>query len=285
MAFKTMHLKFEREDGRTLEAGRLYELQVTGTEGFEKAEADIDVDDHVFYAGSRIKKYHVPYRLLKIELTYGNLSKTEEMSQRLISFFNPGIKGNLTVEIADVSRSIDYVFKSYEEEDRNLWEPLKATIELACMQPYFEDPSINRIDLTTWEGGLKLPHAGRFKLRHRTAPTLLLHNNGHVATPVRILFKGPAKYPRVTNETAGEFIEVNTTLTASQTLEVITEYGKKSVKIIENGVSKNAYNLISLSSRFWELLQGDNVLRYSSADGANRVQEVAVFYKRRYAGI
>lgn len=158
-------------------------------------------------------------------------------------------------------------------------------ISLTAHNPLFTQPEYNLVKLTSWEGGLRFPFKLPFKLAHRGAPTVGIINRGHVATPVIIKFKGPAKYPRIDNLTTGEYLLINRELSDGQTLIINTEYLKESVIIDTNGVQTNGYGYLDIHSTFdFALAVGDNTLRYSSFQ-ANLVNDVQILYKERFLAV
>lgn len=107
----------------------------------------------------------------------------------------------------------------------------------------------------------------------------------HVKTPVLIIFTGPAVYPKVTNQTTGEFVAVRKELLEDETLYINTAYGEKSIEIEKNGVRRNGYNYIDQNSFLsFNLAVGDNILEYSNGR-TDLTNAVEVRYRRRYLGI
>ena len=105
-------------------------------------------------------------------------------------------------------------------------------------------------------------------------------NSGDVDAPVKIEFIGPATNPSVINETTGKVIQVNRELGASDVLTISTEFGKKYVRI--NG--DNAFHYIDLTSSFWNLIPGENILSYKSNNDSINTR-VKIKWKNRYLDI
>ena len=56
------------------------------------------------------------------------------------------------------------------------------------------------------------------------------------------------------------------------------------IEIIRNGTRTDAFDYIDLSSRFFSLQVGDNVIEYASENGL-APQNVEIYYKNRYLGV
>lgn len=153
-------------------------------------------------------------------------------------------------------------------------------ISLLCPSPFWLDPFTESEEIVTWIGGMRFPWRlpNRFAMRGPSIKNII--NKGDVETPVRIEFKGPATHPRVTNQTTGEYVQVNRQLLAGDVLIIATDFGAKRVEI--NG--QNAFNWIDLGSTFWQLEVGDNIIEYSSDDPVEPAA-VSISYRNRYVGI
>lgn len=155
----------------------------------------------------------------------------------------------------------------------------KYLIHLLCHQPFWLDTYFESREMSYLMGGI------RFKL---TLPTVFSYrgfkrravNDGDVATPVEIEFKGPAVNPTVSNLTTSEYIRVNRELGEEDVLSINTAFGKKYVKI--NG--QNAFHYIDLGSVFWSLAPGENTLSYQSNNDSIKTR-VTVKWKNRYVGL
>lgn len=103
--------------------------------------------------------------------------------------------------------------------------------------------------------------------------------------PVQIEYVGPAKNPRVTNKTTGEFIQVNMEISEKEKLVIDTGEGKETVNLITPHEIKDVYNNIDLNSTFFKLIVGENLIEYSSdIEGAKdkvRIKD----YTNKYTGV
>lgn len=155
----------------------------------------------------------------------------------------------------------------------------KFLLVLICHQPFWQDVYTESREMSYLMGGLqfglKLPASFAKRGFQRAA-----FNTGDVSAPVEIEFKGAAVNPTVTNETTGQVIKVNRSLGPDDTLTIGTAFGSKYVRI--NG--ENAFHYLDLSSEFWQLAPGDNILSYASNNDSINTR-VTVTWRNRYVGI
>lgn len=161
---------------------------------------------------------------------------------------------------------------------------LEWVVELIGPNPYLETLELGE-EINTWINGLKFKFSLPFKMKQRGPAMKNIINDGHVETPVKIYFKGPAVNPTIYNRTTGEFIRVIRELGTDDTLIINTEFGNKTVEIdVRGGNITNAFNYIDLDSTFFNLQVGDNLIEYTS-DNKLVPNGVAIRYKNRYLGI
>lgn len=153
-------------------------------------------------------------------------------------------------------------------------------ISLLCPSPFWLDTYTESEEIVTWIGGLRFPWRLPSRFAMKGPKIINLVNQGDVETPVRIEFRGPATNPRVTNQTSGEYIQVNRELLHGDLLVIATDFGAKRVEI--NG--QNVFNWIDLGSSFWQLQVGDNVIEYSSDDPVEAATG-SISYRTRYVGV
>ncbi len=89
-----------------------------------------------------------------------------------------------------------------------------------------------------------------------------LTNSGDVPVPVTITFFGPAVNPAIINQTTGEYIKVNITLDEGESMIIDTAFGQKTVSLNQGAGLSNGIQYLDLSSTFWQLIPGDNVITF-----------------------
>lgn len=252
-------------------------------DGIESSDYEITIEKYIQYDGGYTNKKRILPRDISISFDYCNLKNDNIERQRVIKFFNPKSQGILTINYCGVERYILYEVESFKEVRKSLYEPLSFNLNLVCPNPYFKDISIGDI-ISTWIGGWKFKFKLPFRFKQKGDPKENVFNDGHVETPVEIIFKGPAVNPSVINYATGEFIKVERTLTSDDTLYITTEPGNKKIEIERNGMRENAFHYIDPDSTFFQLQVGDNMIEYTT-DNELEPQSVEIRYRNRYIGV
>ena len=160
----------------------------------------------------------------------------------------------------------------------------KTTISFYCQDPYWLDEEGINIDIKSVKGGLKFP----LKLPNKFATVSFykeINNEGDVETPIQIEYIGPALNPRITNETTGEYIQVNMAIDEKEKLVIDTREGKETVNLITPHETKDVYNNIDLNSTFFKLIVGKNLIRYSSDVEGAKDKVTIIDYTNKYIGV
>ena len=90
-------------------------------------------------------------------------------------------------------------------------------------------------------------------------------NAGTFPSPPAATIVGPATNPRITNVTAGRYVEVSTTLTTGQVLEI--DFAKKT--IYKGGVS--IYGSLAPASEWWQVEPGNNDITFTGITGTKEL--------------
>lgn len=170
-------------------------------------------------------------------------------------------------------------------DDKRIVNNQPFVINFICPDPYFTD-------VTRISKGLRFEESGMiFPLRLPTQFALsayrgIFQNDGDVETPVEIHYQGPALNPVVINDTTGEYIKINYDLSEEDVLVITTTFGQKRVEVVNpDGTRTNVFHWIDLGSTFFQLLPGQNMLRYDSdREGDRAVAIVTIYWHNRYGG-
>ena len=112
-----------------------------------------------------------------------------------------------------------------------------------------------------------------------------IDNKGDVEAPVQIEYVGTATNPRVTNETTGEFIQVNMEIGKKEKLVIDTREGRETVNLITPNGIKDVYDKIDLNSTFFNLIIGKNLIKYSSDIEGAKDKVTIIDYTNKYVGV
>lgn len=278
---KNLTLRLEC-NGKTLELDNK-NYKIVRVDGIESSDYDVNIINNAIGDGGQYNKSLIRSRPISIEFDYMDIKNSEDIRQYLIKFFNPRFQGTLFINYDGVERYISYRLERFKNKRTNLYEPLNIVADLICPEPHFNDVFTSE-EIATWIGGWKFKFKLPFRFKQKGKPRKNVYNDGHLETPIKIIFKGPAVNPKVTNLTTGEFIQVNRTLTSDDILYINTEFGNKTVEIEKDGVKKNAFNYINLDSTFFKLQVGDNLIEYGTENNLDP-QSVQIIYRNKYLGI
>ena len=232
-------------------------------------------------------------RTLNIEgaVVGSNIEDTYKKRELLCSIFNPLIKGTITYTNDAGTHIINCeVDSSPTFKDRtSVIQPF--LIQLFCPDPFWQDLEEYKEEVAAWLGdfefNLELNDDEGIELGHRESNLIANINNvGDVECGMRLELTALATVvkPSILNIYTREFIKVNRTLIAGDTLVISTYYADKRIELIRNGVKTNVLYYIDLSSTFLQLSPGINSLRYDAESGIDNL-ELAIYYKPLYLGV
>ena len=229
--------------------------------------------DITIRAKSREKLYELKRKIYRIINPKTYNSSTGKRGELLLYYTNDYKKYRIYARVED---SVDFNARFMNHD--------KATISFLCVDPYWLDAEGIDIDIKSVRGGLKFPLA---LPNHFALVTFYkeIENLGDVELPVEIEYTGPASKPRITNETTGEYIQVNMEIGEKEKLVINTAEGKETVNLITPHKTEDVYNNIDLSSTFFKLIVGKNLIKYSSDAETSKDSVRIVDYSNKYVGV
>ena len=245
--------------------------------------------------GSNAEDALLDNRVVKVDITIRTKSREKlyELKRKIYRIINPktynsstGKRGELLLYYTNDYKKYRIYARVEDSVDFNsrFMNHDKATISFLCVDPYWLDEKGIDIDIKSVRGGLK------FALELPTTFATVsfykeIDNLGDVEAPVQIEYIGPASNPRVTNETTGEYIQVNMEIGEKEKLIIDTREGKETVNLITPHEIKDVYNEIDLNSTFFKLIVGKNLIKYSSDAETSKDSVKIVDYSNKYVGV
>lgn len=206
----------------------------------------------------------------------------------LLGILNPKLKSKLIYVNNGVEKYIDC---KVEKAPTITKERLpKFLVSFFCANPYWQDMAEAKAEIALWVGDFSFPlemFETGIDVGHRESSLIVnTFNSGEVTCGMRVEFKALATLtnPSILNVNTQEFIKINKTMVAGETLTVTTYFGNKKVESALNGVTTNAFNYIDLGSTFLQLDIGDNLFRYNSDTGIDNLT-VSIYYTPQYLGV
>lgn len=229
--------------------------------------------DITIRAKSREKLYELKRKVYRILNPKTYNKETGKKGELLLYYTNDYKKYRIYARVED---SVDFNARFLNHD--------KATISFLCVDPYWLDAEGKDIDIKSVKGGLTFP---------LTLPNCFssvsfykeVENIGDEEVAVQIEYTGPAKNPRITNETTGEYIQVNMEIGEKEKLVINTAEGKETVNLITPHETIDVYNNIDLNSTFFKLIVGKNLIKYSSDAETSKDSVKIKDYSNKYVGV
>lgn len=242
-------------------------------EGKGDVEAEIQMQSAPYQDGATFIDAMLESRFitLNVNIVASTRDDLSSYRQELASVFNPKLGiGTLIYENGNTKRKIEVVASGvpvYPVANKGKWWQ-RVIINLVAPSASWADVNPISVKLEDYTGNFRFPFRApgiRFAVRgdRRT-----LINIGDSPAPFVARFVGSAINPVLKNETTGEFIKINCTITDEFELHISTVNGDKYVKLVDStGKETNVFNYIDLSSAFFKLQQGVNVISFITEGG------------------
>lgn len=282
-----------KSNNKILEINNNSEYKLVEISGVESGALELNVGAISQGDGSYLINKRIQNRPISITVDYRGSNKEIER-QNLISFFNPKSNGTLTLSYGSFEKEIEYEIEGFYLKLANVHEILSFTVDLMCVNPFWQDIDQSKVDIALWIGDfhfpLFIPKDKGITMGHR-APSLIVNvvNKGQVSTGMIIEFKakGTLTNPSLFNVNTREFIKINKGMVAGEVIKINTNFGKKKILQELNGVTTNILNYIDVvggGNTFLQLEPGDNLFRYDADSNLDNL-EVSIYYSNNYLGV
>ena len=117
-------------------------------------------------------------------------------------------------------------------------------------------------------------------LQFETEQTVYYSGESEIGMTIRIRAIGTVENLTIFNTKTKEFIKLDTnkmqqitgsTIVAGDEITICTVKGKKSIRLLRDGVTTNILNCMTKDSSWIQLVKGDNVLAYTADSGAEKL--------------
>ena len=263
---------------------KLLDLQGTGAIETDVQTQKAPFQDGLTYVDTLFEEREINIEFMMIDNDINNKRAT------ISSIFNPKIKGKLQYNINGKTFEIKTIVSTPPtfptgRVNRGL-DYQKVLITLIGPLPFWLEDFEHEQKMAALIGGLTFPISmDPYMTFEEAGDVVAVSNNGDVPTPVEIEFNGPAVNPKIENLTTGEFIEVSQTLLENEKLLISTEFGNKTVTLVDSNENEtNGFHYLNLNSNFWSLEVGENLISYSADEGEEDAV-VNVKWKERFVGV
>lgn len=166
----------------------------------------------------------------------------------------------------------------------------KFILDAWCPDPCFTPVKKARVSIATWTGNFCFPlsiPANGIVMGKRTPSTIInVRNEGDLPTGVILEFtaRGQVLNPSILDVNTREYMKVNYTMAAGDTISIDTGYGQKAVTLKSGNTITSLMGHWDLGGTFIQLAVGDNVLRYDADENISNL-EVAMHFYPKYLGV
>ena len=266
-------------------------IAITDITGIGPGKADINVTELTSSDGSLHNSSRLGTRNIVMTLRFMFAPEIETVRQKTYRFFP--IKKELTLTFETDNRSC-YITGYVESNEPVIFEENEYTqISIVCPDPYFYSL---RADSTVFSGVVSMfefPFSNEVQnneeterflimsdLQFETEQTVYYSGESEIGMTIRIRAIGTVENLTIFNTRTREFIKLDTdklqqitgsVIIAGDEITICTVKGKKSIRLLRDGVTTNILNCMTKDSSWIQLVKGDNILAYTADSGAEKL--------------
>ena len=266
-------------------------IAITDITGIGPGKADINVTELTSSDGSLHNSSRLGARNIVMTLRFMFAPDIETVRQKTYRFFP--IKKELTLTFETDNRSC-YITGYVESNEPVIFEENEYTqISIVCPDPYFYSL---RADSTVFSGVVSMfefPFSNEVQnneeterflimsdLQFETEQTVYYSGESEIGMTIRIRAIGTVENLTIFNTRTREFIKLDTdklqqitgsVIIAGDEITICTVKGKKSIRLLRDGVTTNILNCMTKDSSWIQLVKGDNILAYTADSGAEKL--------------
>lgn len=270
---------------------------VKKTEGFDELSVTTVTSQGFDQDGATIINTYVESREMSItgQIKADTTQQMEMLMNKLENLFLPKTDITLNHYYGGVNRTITArVTKTPKFKPSEVSSVREYEVELiSASDVWWSDASEKLVQIANIIGQFHFPliipkNEGVVFGLKSSAMIVDVFNASAITIGMRIVFiaNGELKNPMLFNVNTREFIRINCTMHAGESITVLTGTNKKVTKTV-NGMEENFINRIDIAgggSTFLTLEPGDNLFRYGADDGESFL-ECRIFYRNKYVGV
>lgn len=277
-------------DSITLDLQRpeLSGFAVQSITGLGPGKSNINTTEIATIDGGFYNSARIPCRNIVLSLIFLWKDTIEESRQRSYKYFP--LKKKITLEIETENR--DAVIDGYvESNEPTIFSKAEgADISIVCPNPYFysKDSSLTVFSGITATFSFPFSNESTAEklismgtINNLTRNTVLYVGDADVGVTITIHAIGEANNIAIHNVTTREVMQIDTDKIAAITgsgiinaddIIICTVKGKKSIKLIREGVEYNLLACLEKGVSWFQLVMGDNIFAYTAETGSSNLQ-------------
>lgn len=263
-------LTVERQDGQKLTLTQYRSAYQVKYTGLGPVNADIITSSLGMVDGEKYNGARVGARNVVLTVYINNNAEANRI--RLYGYFAP--KSWIKLHYQNGTRRV-YVEGYVESFEVNQFSaPQTAQISIICPQAYLTSAEELVLDITNVVDAFEFPFSapvdGLEFSAYINRDFANMHNSGDVSTGliISVFAQSEATAPNIYNVLTNEYIKINGTLNAGDTLTINTNAGRKRVQITDvHGNTSNVLHRLAGGSTWLQVRPGDNYLAYTADKG------------------
>lgn len=277
-------------DSITLDLQRpeLSGFAVQSISGLGPGKSNINTTEIATIDGGFYNSARVPCRNIVLSLIFLWKDTIEETRQRSYKYFPLKKKITLLIETDNRLAEIDGYVESNEPTIFSKAEG--ADISIVCPNPYFYSKDTSLTVFSGITSTFSFPFSNESTteklismgtINNLTRNTVLYEGDADVGVTITIHAVGEASNIAIHNVTTREVMRIDSDKIASITgsgivngddIIICTVKGKKSIKLIREGVEYNLLACLEKNVNWFQLVMGDNIFAYTAETGSSNLQ-------------
>ena len=257
-------------------------LTISSYDGLNQPVAEIVSLSNPNIRGTRYQRSSIQDRQISFIFYVYDVEKTR---RKIMDVFKSGEKGTLYLKNEYREGKIDCYT---EEVNFDRFQQLTTLqIVLRAPDPYFEGLNEifveldNIISQFTLEADIPEEGIDLGVIVDEHTATIVNNTDIDLGFIINVYANGEVKNPVIKNMTTNKKIGVEYTLNAGDLLVINTNKGNKKITLGDTNLINNIY----MGSSFFELVRGENILVFESADGTGSNANVIIEYNDKYEAI
>ncbi len=268
--------------------------------GLGPCKADINVTEMATQDGSSFNSARKPTRNIVLYLKFMSNPQVEDVRQESYKYFP--LKHPVTLLIETDNRKCE-TYGYVESNEPDIFSNNETTqISIICPDPNFYSAGLDGTDTTVFsriEPLFEFPFSNENEslwpflesksivfgsIKNFSAYNIYYSGDAETGITITIHAFGDVENITIYNNQTRETMKIKTKLSPEDEIIISTIKGKKSIRLLSDGVYQNILNRLDRNSDWIHLSQGDNIIAYKADKGEENLQ-FKVENKRAYEGI
>ena len=263
-------------------------LLITNIEGLGPAKANINTTEMATNDGDVYNSARLTKRNIVITMRFGWAPTIEQARQNSYKYFPIKRRVGLLIE---TDNRICETFGYVETNEPSIFSPESETkISIICADPYFYSVDEQVLSFYSMESLFEFPfendsllepmiEMGSIQLK--SEQTIFYTGDAETGVVINIHAIGQVNNVAIYNLGTREVMRLDTNrlqemtgygIIAGDDITISTVRGKKSVRLLRNGIETNIINCLDKQADWFQLAKGDNIFTYTAEYGSVNLQ-------------